>query len=132
MRYSDAPTPYGYDSSPFKCLIVTLDCRSNCFDSLGHSNIGQEYQSCVGNSSQVDQFSEVLVDRYKNPILCTRSFQQSPVSGVRAEGLRFNNVVSVVTQPLRQPSPSAPVSEESHRPATETGASVSPDITVWA
>ncbi len=84
------------------------------------------------NPLQVDEFAEVLVQRDENPVLRSRSFQQSPVAWIRAKCLCFNNVVSVVTQPLRQPSPSASVGEESHRAATETGASVSPDITVWA
>ena len=69
MRYADSSAPYGYDGSLFKRFMVTLNYRSNYFDSLGHSNIGQQYQSRVGNPSQVDQFSEVLVHRDKDPVL---------------------------------------------------------------
>ena len=47
MRYADSFAPYGYDSSLFKHLTVTIDYRSKGFYSLGHSNIGQEYQSRV-------------------------------------------------------------------------------------
>ena len=84
------------------------------------------------NSPQVDELSEVLVQRDEHPFLRSRSFQQSPVSRVRAESLRFNYVVPTVAQPLCQPTPSTSVGKESHLLPTETGASVSPDITVWA
>lgn len=112
--------------------MVTLDYCANCFDSLEHSNIGQEDQSRVGNSSQVDQFSKVLVHGDENPVFCSCSFQQSPVAWIRAEGLGFNNVMTVVAQPLRQLPTGASVDQESHGAATETGARVSPAITVWA
>ena len=75
MRYADSSASYSYYGSLFKRSMVTLDYRSNCFDSLGHSNIGQEYQSRVGNPSQVDQLSEVLVHCDENPVVCSRLFQ---------------------------------------------------------
>ena len=132
MGFPDSSAAYCDDRSLFKGLMVTLDYCANCFNSLGHSNIGQEDQSRVGNSSQVDQSSKVLVHRDENPVICSRSFQQSPVAWIRAEGLGFNNVMTVVAQPLRQLPPGAPVDQEPHRAATETGARVSPAITVWA
>ena len=84
------------------------------------------------NSSQVDQSSKVLVHRYQDPVICSRSFQQSPVTWIRAEGPGFNNVMSFVAQPLRQLPPGTSVDHEPHGAATETGARVSPAITVWA
>ena len=132
MRYSDSPAADGYYGSLFERLVVTLDHRSNCFDSLGHPNIGQEYQSRMRNPAQINQLSEILVHGDENPALRSRSFQQSSVAWIRAQAVGFHNVVSVVAQPFRQPAPSASVGKESHLPPTETGASVSPDITVWA
>ena len=84
------------------------------------------------NPSQVDELTEILVHRDENPVLRTRSFQQCSIARVRAEGMRFHNVVSIAAQPLCQSPPSASISKESHRPLTDTGASVSPAITVWA
>ena len=54
MRNADSSASDGYYRSLFKRFMVPLDYRFNYFDSLGHSNIGQEYQSRVGNPSQVD------------------------------------------------------------------------------
>ena len=48
---------------------MNLNHCSNRFDSLGHSNIGQEYQSCVRNTSQVNEFPEVLVHRDEDSVL---------------------------------------------------------------
>lgn len=132
MGYPDSSAAYCDDSSLFKGLMVTLDYCANCCDSLGHSNIGQEDQSRVCNSSQVNQSSKVLVHRDKNSVICSRSFQQSPVTWIPAEGSGFNNVMSIVAQPLRQPASGASVDQEPHGAATETGARVSPAITVWA
>ena len=112
-------------------MVVVDDCF-NQLDPLGHSNLRQEYQSGVGNSAKVDQLSEVFVHGDQNPVFCPRPFQQCPVAGVRAEGLCFNDIVSLGTQPLCQPPPGASVGKESHRPPTETGARVSPAITVCA
>ena len=75
MRYADSSASYGYDGSLFKCLTMALDYRPNYFDSLGHSNIGQEDQSRVRNPSQVDQLSKVLVHCDENPVVCSRLFQ---------------------------------------------------------
>ena len=132
MRYPDSSAADGYHGSLFERLFVDLDHRSNCFDSLGHPNIGQEYQSRMRNPAQIDQLSEVLVHGDENPALRSRSFQQSSVARVSAKGPSLHDVVSVVAQPLRQPAPSASVGKESHCLATETGARVSPAITVWA
>ena len=132
MRNADSSASYGYDGPLLEDLAVILNYPSNRFDSLGRSKIGQEYQSRVRKPSQVDQFPEVLVHSDKNPILCRCSFQQCPVAGVWAKTLRFDNVVSVAAQPLRQPSPGTSVDKKSHRLPTETGARVSPAITVWA
>ena len=132
MRYPDSPAADGYHGSLFERLFVTLYHRTNGFDSLGYPNIGQEYQSRMRNPAQIDQLSEVLVHGDENPALRSRSFQQSPVAWIRAQGVGFHNVVSVVAQPLRQSAPGAAVGKESHCLATETGARVSPAITVWA
>ena len=75
MRYPDAPAAYCYHSPLFKRLVVTLDYRANQFDSLGHSNIGQEYQPRMGDPSQVDQLSEVLVHCDEDTVICSRLFQ---------------------------------------------------------
>ena len=75
MRYADSSASHGQDGPLFERLMVTLDYRSNGFDSLGHSNIGQEYQSRVGNPSQIYQLSEVLVHCDENPVVCSRLFQ---------------------------------------------------------
>ena len=83
MRYADSSASYGYDSSLLKGFMVTIDYRSNRLDSLGHSDIGQEYQSGVRNPSQVDQLTEVLVHCDENPVIYSRLFQQSPVARVR-------------------------------------------------
>ena len=69
MRYADSSTAYRYDRSLLERLMVTLYYLPNRFDSLGHSNIGQPYQSSVGNPSQVDQLSEVFVHSDEDPVL---------------------------------------------------------------
>ena len=81
---------------------------------------------------QVDELSKVLVYRDEDPVLRPCQFQKSPVPRIRAKGLRFKSVVSDAAKPLSQPASCAPIHDESHDPATETGASVSPAITVWA
>ena len=132
MRYTDSPASYTCYSSIFKRLMVTFNYCSNRFDSLRCSNIGQEYQSRVRNPSQVNQLREVLVHSDEDSTICSRLFQQCPVARVRAEGLRFNDIVSVVAQPLGQSASGASVYQEPHGAVTETGARVSPAITVWA
>ena len=62
----------------------------------------------------------------------SRLFQQSPIAWVGVEGLCFNNIMSVVAQPLGQPASGASVYQEPHGAVTETGARVSPAITVCA
>ncbi len=132
MRNPDSPATYCYYGSLFKCLSVMVDHCSDRLNPVWDTSIGEEDESSVGYPSQIDQFSEILVHRDENPVLCPRSLQQSPVAWVRAEGLPFNNIVAVAAKPFGQLSARTSISEESHCPATETGASVSPAITVWA
>lgn len=47
MRYPNSLASYGYYSLLFYRLTVILDNRSKGFNSLGHPNIGQAYQSCM-------------------------------------------------------------------------------------
>ena len=59
-----------------------------------------------------------------------RSISSSIISIRRAEGLCFNNVVSVVPQPLGQPVSGASVYQKPQGPDTDMDARVSPAITV--
>lgn len=102
------------------------------FDSPGHPNIRQPYQSGVGNSAQVNKLPEVLVQSDEDPVLRLCQLKQSPISRIRVEPLRLSNIVSVAAQPLRQSASGASVYQEPHGSETETAASVSPDMTVWA
>ena len=111
---------------------MAIDYRSNHFYSLGHSDIWQEDQSRVCDPSQKDKFSEVFVHRDEDTVLRLRQLEQSPVAWIRADTRCFNNVVSLVAEPLRQPLTGASVYQELHGVVTETGARVSPAITVWA
>ena len=86
----------------------------------------------MGNSVQVDELSEVLVYRDEDPVFSAGAFQNCPVAAVRAEGRSVQNVVPLVLQPLGQPTPDTSVRKESQPPDTETSASVSPAMTVWA
>jgi hypothetical protein len=133
MRYTDSSASYGYYRSLLKCLMVAFEDGFNRFDSLGHSNIGQEYHSRVRNPSQVDHFSDVLVHCDENAVLCPRPFQQCPVAWIRIEGLCLNHIVTVIAQPFCQPASGASIYQEPHGGgATDTRARVSPAITAWA
>jgi hypothetical protein len=98
----------------------------------GIRDVRQAHQAGVGRSVQVDEFSEVFIHRDQAPVFRCGSFQQGRVPGVRPEVPGVENVVSAVAEPLCQSASCAPVHYESHGPVTETGASVSPDMTVWA
>ena len=100
--------------------------------SLGHADVRQAYQTTMGNPVQVDEFSEILVCRDQYSVFQCGPFQQGSVSRIRPQGPDVDNVVPVVTKPLRQPAPCAPVYDESQGSKTETGANVSPDMTMWA
>ena len=71
MRYANSSTSDGYHGSLLKGFVVTLDYPPNCLDSLGHSNIWQQYEARVWNSLQVDQLPEFLVHRYRVPCSLT-------------------------------------------------------------
>ena len=111
---------------------MVVDYLPDQGDSLGHADIRQAYQTTMGNPVQVDEFSEILVYRDQYSIFRFGSFQQGPVSWIWPQGPDVYNVVPVVAKPLRQPAPCAPVYDESQGPKTETGANVSPDMTMWA
>ena len=95
-------------------------------------DIRQPNQSGVRQVVQVDQLSEVGIYSNQYPVRRFRQFQQGPVPGIRAQGARLDHIMSTILKPLCQPASGAPVYEEPHAVATETGARVSPAITMWA
>ena len=103
MRYADSSASQGYDRPLLKLLLMAFEDGFDRFDALGSSNIGQEYHSCVGDPSQVNQLSEVLVDCDEDalPPSASAPLQQRSVAWVRAEVLRLNHVVAVTGQPFR-------------------------------
>ena len=96
---------YGHDGSLIERFTATLNYRSNRLGLLRHTDIGQENQSRVRDSSHVDKPCKALVHGDENPVLCSRSFQQGSIAWVWAEGSRFQNVVSILAQPVRQSPP---------------------------
>ena len=107
------------------------DFGDQCYALFGR-HARQPDQAGVWLVVQVDQLTEVGIYRNQDPIRRFRLFQQGPVPRVGAQGPRFNHIVSTSSEPFSQPATSAPVYDEPQDAATETGASVSPAITVCA
>ena len=57
---------------------------------------------------------EILVHRDEHTPLLGSPLQKNPVPGVGATFPRFKDFVSLLTQPVREATASAPVNEESH------------------
>ena len=94
------PALYGYQGAFFNIRPVLINYLCNDFDPLGRANIGQAYESGVGNAMQIDQFSEIFVYRDEDPVLRCRQFQQNSVSRIRTDGLGFKRVMPVIAKPI--------------------------------
>ena len=107
------------------------DFGHQCYALFGR-DVRQPDQPGVRLVVHVNQLTEVGVYRNQYSIRRFRQFQQGSVPRIGAQGPRFNHIMSATSEPLSQPATGAPVYEEPHGAATETGARVSPAITVWA
>ena len=86
----------------------------------------------MGHSVQENQFSEILVYCYEDPILRFSQFQQGFVAGIRPQGQGFKRIMSCIVEPFCQSVPSASVNQKPHASATETASSLSLAMTAWA
>ena len=132
MRDSDPLSTYRYHSFRFQGVGMPLeDFGHQCYALLGR-DVRQPDQPGVRLVVHVDQLTEVGIYRNQDPTRRCCQLQQSSVPGIRAQGPRLHHIMSASLEPLRQSATCAPVYEEPHDAATETEASVSPAITVWA
>ena len=132
MRDPDPSALHGNYGPFIQGLAMVVDDILEQGDPLGHPDIWQAYQAGVGCSVQMYEFSEIFIHRDEDPVFRCGLFQQGRVPGVWPQAPGIENVVSAALEPICQSASCAPVHYESHGPVTETGANVSPDITVWA
>ena len=111
---------------------MMLDQAGDQGDTPLPRNIRKPDEPGVRNIVQVDEFSEVGINRNENSP-CSRSVvRKHAIAGVRTEFLGLDNVVPVAAKPIGQSPAGAAVDQESHESLMETAASVSPAITARA
>ena len=81
---------------------------------------------------QVDELSEVGINRNENSPSPRSVVQKHAIAGIRTEFSGFDDVMPVAAKPIGQSSAGAAVDQESHDSLMETAASVSPAITARA
>ncbi len=111
---------------------MVLDQFGDDVDALLCRNIRKSDKTRVWNSMQVNELSEVGVDREENSTLSFGLLQQGPITRIRTEFSSLEHVVALAAEPIGQPASGAPVYKEFHRPFTDTAASVSPAMTACA
>lgn len=88
---------------------------------LGHQRdttfrgyIRQAHEPRVRHIVQVDQLSEVAVDRDQHPVQRLGHLQQRSVTGVGAERADLQHVVPVTAKRIREALPGAAIDQEPH------------------
>ena len=114
-------------SGRYRCIISRI--RG---DPFWYGHVREAYQTGMGHAIDVDQLSEIGVDRDQSPALRTGPLEQGPIAGIRFELARLKDVMALHAQPLGQPRPGAAVDEKLHRSDTEMADSVSREITACA
>ena len=74
---------------------------------------------------QKDELPEIGVDGHQNPVFGVRTLVQRPVARVGTKLASFENIVSLLAQPIGDLPACAPIDEKPHRSATVTADRVS-------
>ena len=77
------------------------------------------------NVMQKDELPEIGVDGHQNPVFGAGTFEQRPITGVATKLASFENIVSLLAQPIRELPACAPIYEKPHCSATVTADRVS-------
>ena len=89
-------------------------------NALLRRNVWQANESVVTRALREDKLPEVFIHRHKYASFIRRPFQEHPVAGIGTPFPRFDHIMPLLPQPLRQPAARAPVNEKLHFPATRT------------
>ena len=81
---------------------------------------------------QVNKRAEVGVNRNQDAIFRSSPPEQGCIARIGSPLPRFGNVMTLGSEPLRQPTPGATVDQKSPAGATRTASSRSSAITAWA
>ena len=108
------------------------DQMGNQSNAAFRGNVWKSDETRVCNAVQVDERSEVGVNRHENPPFGRSLLQQSTITGIRAEFSGLDDIVTAAAKPVGQALAGAAVNEKSHAFLTETAAKVSPAMTARA
>jgi hypothetical protein len=117
---SDTIAAHRHDGSVFQCLAVARQDVQRQLNSTIGWHVWQTQQTAVRKTCLKNQLTEIGVDGHQRSLVLERLLQQRPVSGVRADFSRLDDVMTVLTQGDGQSMSRAPVDEKSHVRATST------------
>lgn len=80
----------------------------------GYWNVGQPDQSAMRRPSKEYHLPKIHIQSDEDALLVDGPLQEDPVTGIGTPFPRFEDLVSLLTQPVREATASAPVDEESH------------------
>ena len=72
---------------------MSLDDFSHQRNALVRRNVGKTNKSRMADALQMDEFAEVGVDRYEDPIFRFRVFQECCITGVGTKLSRFDDIM---------------------------------------
>ena len=98
-------------------------------NSRGRGDVGEANQARMGSTMQVNERAEVRVDRNQDALLCSGPAEQGRIAWIGSPLPRFGNVMTLGSEPLRQPAPGASIDQKSHAGAIRTASSRSSAIT---
>ncbi len=101
-------------------------------DPLGGGDIRQSYPAAMRRPLLKDESTEVSIDGDEDATVRGCPLQDGVITGVAAALACFDDIVSLRTQPVREPPTGTPVNEEPHLCATRMASSESLAMTAWA
>ena len=121
-----------HDRPSDQVLRMAFQDFSHDLDSSLCRQIRKSDEPAVRRSFQEDKLTEVLVHSYQGPVFSRSPIQHRSIPWVRTSLPGFYDIVSLLTQPLRQSMTRAPVNKEFHLPVTPTASRESCVMTACA
>lgn len=92
---------------------------------LLYRHIRKTHQPRVPGPSDINELSEVCIDRHEDSTSSLGLFQRFPVAWILSKLTGLNHVMSLVSQPNRETATNTPVDEKFHESATAMASSES-------
>lgn len=132
MRYPDPAAADRHHGTLLHVVVVMRDEIRHQGNALLRRNIWQAHDTGVRTVVQIDQLTEVGVDRDQDPASRFCQMEQSQVPGIGAERASLDDIVPVGAKRLCKMAPGASIDQEPNYSPTATGASVSRAMTACA